>query len=129
MAEPADHVADRLAAQGVGTLTVDLFSHRFPDSPATCIGVKASGGPEAARAFGESTPPIARFPEIQVMVRGATVPLRDAKIALIRTALDFKTWTESGVTYVSKLAYEPIDLGEDENQRSQVSMVFRLTQL
>jgi hypothetical protein len=127
MALAADHVADRLAAAGVGTVGTDIFALRLPSTPDTCLFVRAMGGRKPARGFGESSPTIAQFPDVQIIVRALDVPTLAAKVDAIRAVLDFKTWTVSGVQYFSSLQYEPVDLGEDENQRQQVSMVFSLT--
>lgn len=128
MANTADDVLDRLVAQGVGVAGTNIFSKRLPNTPDTALMVRAMGGRKEARGFGESNPAIAQFPDVQILVRGATVDALDTIVSAVRTALNFKTWVVSGRTYFSELQYEPVDLGEDENQRQQVSLVFRTIQ-
>lgn len=128
MANTADDVVDRLVAQSVGVAGTNLFSKRLPNSPDTALYVRMIGGKKEARGFGENNPAIAKFPDLQIVLRGATVDALDALADAVRAALNFKTWTANGRTYFSELQYEPVDLGEDENQRQQLSMVFRMTQ-
>jgi hypothetical protein len=122
----ADDVADRLATAGVGTVATNIFTGRLPQRPDTAAYIRQVGGARAARGFG-NVPAVAEFPDVQVVVRGATYTARTTMADAVKTALDFKTWTgTSGAKYFSQLQYEPVDLGEDENQRPQISLVIRL---
>ena len=122
----ADDFLDHLVAQAVGTAATDLFANRLPDSPDTAVVVRQLGGKKSDKAFGVTI--VARNPELQVIVRGATMAARNTLMDNIRAAADGREWTVSGRLYYSELSYEPVDMGQDENQRPEVSMVFRLVQ-
>lgn len=120
-------IVARLVAEGVGVDTganTSLFHSRLPATPNTCIAVRALPGGVSDRAMGTATPPVRENPDVQLLVRGATIAATITLMDAIRAALDFKEWTASdGSLFFSRFAYEPADLGEDESQREVRSIV------
>lgn len=124
-------IVDRIVAQAIGVDTgtgTNVFFSRLPSNPANAIAVRAMGGSVAARAFGENTPPVREHPDIQLIVRNETIDGVNAVVTSLRTAFDFKKWTASGgEEFFTQFSYEPVDLGEDENQREIRSVVLDIS--
>jgi hypothetical protein len=128
----ARDIQDRLAAQGVGSVSVgtETIFDRLPPSPDHCMAVRNIGGPQSDRAMGETTPPVCEHPHVQILARSTTTETLFTLVEAIRTAIDFKTWTSlTGIRHISRFAYEPIDLGEDENGRVMSSVTLELKRL
>lgn len=117
----------RIVAQSIAVDTgasTSVFYSRLPAQPDDAIAVRAMPGASANRAFGESTPPVRENPDVQILVRRSTIASAITAVDALRTAFDFKTWVATdGSEFFTQFAYEPTDMGEDENHREMRSVV------
>lgn len=107
----------------------------FPETPATAVTIRETGGypPYATLS---STAPLAVRPSVQIIVRSTNYTTARAHAQTIWNTLfasveaDFPVTAGSTSTvryHFSSPNQEPIDLGEDGNQRSLISCNFTLT--
>lgn len=125
--ETASAVVERIVTLAIGTSTganTNVFESRLPNQPDIAISVRAMGGAKSDRAFGETLAAIRENPDIQMLVRHTTIDGVNALVNQLRTAFDFKTWTATGgEEFFTEFSYQPVDMGEDENQREVRSIV------
>lgn len=113
-------IVARIVALGIATDTgasTSVFFSRLPTNPDNAIAVRALPGGKADRAFGLSTPAVRENPDVQLVIRRSTIDSMTTVIDQLRAGFDFKEWVESGDTFFTQFAYEPMDFGEDENRR------------
>lgn len=130
MAEIALVIGDLLAAAGVGSTTVPpitIFNGRMTDQPDNAIAVRPMSGSAPVRGMGPSlTAPLRERPDVQIMVRNKKYVDLATKVEQVKAALDRFVGTIGGKQYYIELAYEPMYMGIDENQRHQTSIVFNI---
>lgn len=128
--ETAEAIVARLVALSVATATgsgTNVFESRLPTSPDVALAVRAISGRKADRAFGESIPAVRENPNVQILIRHTTIAGANTLIDAIRDGFDFKTWTATGgEEFFTQFAYDPMDLGEDENQREVRSVTLEV---
>jgi hypothetical protein len=124
--ETTQAIIDRLVDQGVGVYVgpnTNLFFSRLPSQPDAALSVRPMGGAQANRAFGD-IPAVRYNPDVHITLRHPTIDGIAALVFAVRNALDFKIWIASGgEEFFTWFSYEPVDLGEDENQREIRSVV------
>lgn len=107
----------------------------FPETPATAVTVRETGGFPPVATLG-STVPLAIRPSVQVIVRSTSYTTARTHAQTIWNTLfgavetNFPTTAGSTTTtryHWSSPNQEPIDLGQDGKQRSLVSCNFNLT--
>jgi len=128
MNDIANDFGDRMASLGIGstTGTVTIFNQRLPSSPDNAIAIRSMAGSEPVRAMGPvSGPPILDRPGVQILIRNLKLVDLDAKVRAVRDAFDWWHGTINGHVYRHvRLAYQPVYLGVDENNRHQASVNF-----
>ena len=118
-----DEIADYLAAQGVGTVEVDLFVGHLPAAPDTALAVFATGGlPAGSYPLDE--------PTIQVRSRSASLVTAYERLAQVFAALQgLHHITLPGGTWLLNclgMQSAPTGLGRDEADREEFVLNFRL---
>jgi len=130
MAELATVIGDLLDAAGIGSVDtppVTIFNGRLTDKPDNAMAIRPMPGSSPIRAMGPSlTPPVRERPDVQIIVRNLLYTGLTAKVDQIKLALDHYVASIGGKQYYINLAYEPMYLGIDENQRHQSSIVFNV---
>lgn len=127
----AEDIADRLIALGFGQLVpkVTIFTGDLPAAPDDVIVVREMQGAAPLRAMGRV---VMDRPDVQVIVRRVSYTALTAAVTGIKgdgsgSGLDGWSGTIDGKAYYFvELAYEPVYMGRDENNRRQTSMVFRI---
>lgn len=118
-----DEIADYLAAQGVGTVEVDLFVGHLPAAPDTALAVFATGG------FPAGSYPLDE-PTIQVRSRSASLVTAYERLAQVYAALQgLHHITLPGGTWLLNclgMQSAPTGLGRDEADREEFVLNFRL---
>lgn len=130
MADIANVIGDLLAAAGVGVVVgagVNIFNGRMNDKPDNAMAIRPMPGSAPIRAMGPSlTAPVRERPDVQILVRNLKYQDLATKVDQIKAALDRFVGTIGGKQYYIELAYEPMYMGIDENQRHQTSIVFNV---
>ncbi len=130
MAELARTIGDILATAGVSIVVgagIDTFNGRMNDKPDNAMYIRPMPGSAPLRGMGSSlTAPVRERPNVQIVVRNLLYPGLMAKVEQIKLALDRYIGVIGGKQYYIELAYEPLYLGIDENQRHQASIVFNV---
>lgn len=129
MADVTVAVGDILAAAGIGSVNppVSIFSGRMGSTPPDALYIRPMPGSAPIRAMGAPlTAPLLERPDVHIVVRNTTWQGLMAKVDAIKVALDRWVGVIGGKRYYIELAYEPIYLGIDENQRHQSSLVFNV---
>jgi len=127
MADIATDIGDLLATAGAGSVVapVTIFNGRLSDKPDNAIAVRPMPGSAPVRGMGPSlTAPLRERPDVQIIVRNLRYVDLMTKVSVIKAALDRFVGTISGKAYYIELAYEPMYMGVDENNRHQSSLVF-----
>lgn len=126
----AEDIADRIVALGFGQVTspVNVFTGEMPSLPDNAIAVREMAGQSPVRAMGASgSSPKMDRPDVQVIVRRTTYSALVLAVTGIKAGLDWWKGTIDGKEYyLVELAYEPVYLGRDENNRRQTSLVFHI---
>lgn len=119
-----DEIADYLAAQGLGTVGVDLFVGHLPTAPDTALAVFATGGLPAG-----SYPLDA--PTVQVRSRAENILAAYTRLAEVYDALHgLHHITLPGGTWVLNclgVQSAPTGLGQDDAGRDEFVINFSLT--
>jgi len=132
MTGTAEDIADLIIQLGYGSIvpgSVNIFTGDLPPQPDNAIAVREIGGSKAVRSMGGI---VADRPDVQVMVRRVTMSLLTETVLGIRgdgngSGVDgFKGIIDGHEYYWVTLAYEPVYMGRDENNRRLVSMTFQI---
>lgn len=124
-----DEIVAFLAAEGLGTVSTDIFPAMMPAGPDACCAVYETGGVSPDPGFGSST---LRFenPAIQVVFRGAANDYTGPR-ANMQTAFDSLVGISAGQVLSSTIYYlvtalqQPFPLGgQDENRRWKIACNF-----
>jgi hypothetical protein len=120
-------VSDHLAANGHGTLAVDLFMGEMPDEPDVCRCVYESPGTKPIETMGPAAYAVDR-PRIRVIVRGARDDYPTARdearsIRLLLAALTETTVSGVKIHRVASMG-SPEPLGKDSDDRPLFAVDF-----
>lgn len=122
-----DAIGAHLASQGHGTLGMDIFLGRMPETSVPTVGIYEYEGGAPIEMMGAGVAPI-ELPRIQIVVRGTadTYPETRDKVLAIRDALQQITEQElSGVSVMRVRALGSIlPLGFDSQDRPTVAANF-----
>ena len=110
-------LATRLAAQGAGTLGVDLVAGLMPDQPTACVSVLSYAGSEPHLRHPDGLPYDER-PRVQVSIRAASFSAAEAKARQAYKAVHFRHLVINGTRYVWCEALQaPFFLKQDDSNR------------
>lgn len=122
-----DSLGAKLVSAGVGTLAVDIFLARMPDSPDACVVLVEDTGSGPTHVFGSSAYAIQR-PRVRAFCRAARndYPAAQAKAVAVRAALGaIRGETISGVTFLTVTATSDIyPLARDGDDRPVLGIDF-----
>lgn len=116
-----DDIAQYLADGGLGTLATNIFTTYQPSSPASCVTVLETGGPEPLEIAG------IKSPTFQILVRNSNYDTGKTKFDSVRSRLQSVKNTTIGNTffYYILLISEGGHIGRDEPGRDEWSLNFR----
>ena len=115
-----DDLATHLQAQGVGTVSVDIFKGQLPDQPDNCVALFEYGGEGMPLHWS------GEFPSVQVRVRNKSYSTGRAKIEAVVTALHGLTEHIAGATryLLLQAKQSPASIGRDQNNRQEFVVNF-----
>lgn len=127
MSTVLEAVGDYLQAQGQGTLGVNLFLARMPETPDVCVTVYEYEGAAPIESMGGNPFDVER-PRLQVVCRAGRedYPIaRDKAVAIRDLLADITSQTLSGVSILRVRALGSIlPLGFDTQDRPSVAVNF-----
>ncbi len=111
-----------LAAEGCGTVGVDLFLGRLPEKAGTVVGLLEYGGEPSVQTMMR---PVVLTPRLQVCGRSDSYTTVRTRIGKIHALLDgYRGTAMPGVYWIEALS-PPFRLGADENLRELVAFNVR----
>lgn len=117
-------IATKLATDGIGVVTVDLFNGYMPDAPHNLVAVYSRPGRDPIRTFAKTI--VALQPNLSVVVRNQDYETGYIKAVAIRSSLQSFNGLIGSVKYGDiTMMGDIFDLGTDENLRWLFTLNFR----